>query len=325
MLQAIIGIDLGGTTIKMGLVDHSGRILHFLESPTPVKEGYPSVLQVFDQLSHRLMKESGYEWENITGAGIGIPAFLDFSTGTVVEAVNLSWYQVSLQADIERIWHVPVQIENDANAAALGELWIGAGKGASSLICLTLGTGIGGGVIINGDIYHGVNGSAGEVGHITVRENGGRTCNCGRKGCLETEASATAIVRNAMEQVHRMSSGALKEAYERMGKTLTAKTIVDLAKEGDATCHMIITKAGTVLGKALGNMCFLLNPEMIVIGGGLSYAGDILFDPVKEAFADAVIPRVRENTRIVPAKLGNRAGMVGTARLIQRSRRESLR
>lgn len=317
MEKAIIGIDVGGTSTKIGLVDQDGRILHTLERPTSGKQDYPKALEVFTNMAEQIVRESHYHWEDIAGVGVGVPAFLDLATGTVVEAVNLGWYQLPLQEELERIWNVPVRIDNDANVAALGEMWIGAGKGASHLICLTLGTGIGGGIIINGDIYHGINGSAGEVGHLIVREHGGRSCNCGKRGCLETEASATAIILDALEQVKLLSSGPLKEAYVRTG-TITAKSVVELAKRGDPTCTAIIGKTGTVLGKALANMCYLLNPEKIVIGGGLSYAGVILFNPLIKAFNDAIMPRrVAENTAIVPAKLGNQAGIVGAAWLIR--------
>lgn len=315
MKPAIIGIDVGGTSIKMGLIDHEGHILHTLESPTPVNAGYPKVLDVMNQMAEQLMREKAWDWDNISGVGMGVPAFLDLSKGIVIEAVNLGWHQVPLKEELERLWNVPVVVDNDANAAALGEMWTGAGKGVSHLICLTLGTGIGGGVIINGDIYHGVNGSAGEVGHIRVREQGGITCNCGKQGCLETEASATAIALKALEQVTLISSGPLKEEYDRKG-TITAKRVVELAKLGDETCRAILADAGTVLGKALANMCYLLNPEKIVIGGGIAYAGNLLFDPLLKAFYDSVLPRVAENTKIVAAKLGNQAGMVGSAWLI---------
>ncbi|OLN33251.1 ROK family glucokinase [Desulfosporosinus metallidurans] len=312
-----IGIDLGGTSIKMGLVDQLGNILHTLQNPTPVKAGYHQVLAVFSQMAEQLLRKGPYGWENIIGVGVGVPAFLDQQKGIVIEAVNLGWDHVPLKEDLERMWRVPIMVENDANAAALGEMWNGAGKGASHLICLTLGTGIGGGVIINGDIYHGANGSAGEVGHMTVMHQGGRSCNCGRKGCLETEASATAIVLDALEQVKGMSTGPLKEEYDRTG-TITAKSVVQLARQGDSICKEIITKVGCILGSTLAQMCYLLNPEIIVIGGGVALAGKILFDPLIQAFNNAILPRVAENTSIVPAKLGNQAGVTGAAWLIHR-------
>jgi len=312
-----IGIDLGGTSIKMGLVDQMGHILDTMESPTPVTGGYHEVLAAFYQMAEQLCRKSHYEWANIVGVGVGIPGFLDLQQGIVVEAVNLGWHDVPLKEELQRLWTVPVMVDNDANAAALGEMWNGAGKGASHLICLTLGTGIGGGVIIDGNIYHGANGCAGEVGHMTVKHHSGRQCNCGRKGCLETEASATAIVLDALEQVKGVSTGSLKEEYDRTG-TMTAKSVVQLAQHGDSVCQEIIVKVGSTIGNALAQMCFLLNPEMIVIGGGVAQAGKILFDPLIEAFNKAVLPRVAESTMIVPAKLGNQAGVTGAAWLIHR-------
>lgn len=320
MKSMIIGIDLGGTSIKMGLVDRLGRIIRSIESPTPENtgnKGYLEVVEAFDKIAKQLLNDCAYHWENILGVGIGIPGFLDFPTGIVVEAVNLGWHHVPLRNVLEQLWNVPVLLENDANAAAIGEMWTGAGKGAQHLICLTIGTGIGGGVIINGDIYHGVNGSAGEIGHITVKFDGGRLCNCGKTGCLETEASATGIVLNALEKV-KGSSGLLKEEFLKQGNKLTAKSVVDLAKLGDSTCAGVIADAGTLIGTALANMCVLLNPEMIVIGGGIANAGELLFRPLTEAFQKFTMPRIRENTAIVPAKLGNQAGIVGAAWLIYR-------
>ena len=312
-----IGIDLGGTSIKMGLVDQLGNILHTLESPTPVKAGYQQILAVFSQMAEQLLQKSQFGWPDIVGVGVGVPGLLDQQTGIVIEAVNLGWDHVPLQEDLASMWTVPIIVENDANAAALGEMWNGAGKGASHLICLTLGTGIGGGVIINGDIYHGANGSAGEVGHITVKPRAGRMCNCGRKGCLETEASATAIVLDALEQVKKMSTGPLKEEYDKTGM-IKAKSVIHLAQLGDSICLKIITKVGCILGNTLAQMCYLLNPEVIVIGGGVAHAGKILFDPLIQAFDKAILPRVAENTSVVPAKLGNLAGLTGAACLIHR-------
>ena len=312
-----IGIDLGGTSIKIGLVDQLGNILYTLEKPTPVKAGYHQVLAVFSQMAEKLFQNNPYEWKDIIGVGAGVPAFLDQQKGIVIEAVNLNWNNMPLRDDLERMWKVPIMVDNDANAAALGEMWNGAGKGASHLICLTLGTGIGGGVIINGDIYHGANGSAGEVGHMTVKHQGGRSCNCGRKGCLETEASATAIVLDALEQVKGISSGPLKEEYDKTG-TITAKSVVQLAQQGDFISIEIITKVGRILGSTLAQMCYLLNPEVIVIGGGVALAGKVLFDPLIQAFNTAILPRVAENTSIIPAKLGNQAGLTGAAWLIHR-------
>ncbi|MCF6094276.1 ROK family glucokinase [Microaerobacter geothermalis] len=313
--QKYIGIDLGGTSIKMGLVDQKGSLLYTLESPTPENKEFYSVINTFDGMVDRLLQENGLEWKEITGIGVGAPAFFDLKKGEVVEAVNLGWHHVPLMETLMERWKLPVCVDNDANVAALGEMWVGAGIGATHILCITIGTGIGGGVIINGDIYHGANGSAGEVGHVTVRHQDGRLCNCGKTGCLETEASATAIVLDAMDKLKHLSDGPLKEAYDKSG-TLTAKMVVELALKGEPTCKEIIQKAGKVLGRSLAEMCYLLNPELIIIGGGISYAGEMLFNPLTEAFYQTAFPRVAEDTSIVPARLGNQAGMIGAARLV---------
>lgn len=310
-----IGIDLGGTSIKMGLVDQQGSLLYTLESATPANKEFYSVMDTFDRMVNRLLQENGLEWKGIAGIGVGAPAFFDLNKGVVVEAVNLGWHNVPLMQALKERWKIPVYVDNDANAAALGEMWVGAGEGASHILCITIGTGIGGGVIINGDIYHGSNGSAGEVGHFTARHQDGRLCNCGKRGCLETEASATAIVLDAIEKVKHLSSGPLKEAYDQTG-TLTAKSVVELALEGEPSCRDIIQKVSRVLGRSLAEMCYLLNPELIIIGGGISHAGEILFHPLIETFHQTAFPRVAENTKIVPAKLGNQAGMIGAAWLV---------
>ncbi len=318
MEAAAIGVDLGGTAVKMGLVDHAGNILDILELRTPVAEGYAGVIHFLTAMTDRLLQANRLGWHDVQGVGVGVPGYVELPEGTVVEAVNLGWRNVPLKQDLERIWRVPVTVDNDANAAALGEMWTGAGQGASNLLCLTLGTGIGGGVIINGEVYHGTSGIAGEIGHMTVRREGGRQCNCGRKGCLETEASATAIVKDVQEQLKLNGTGPLQEEYDRSG-TITAKAVVQLAEQGDPVCQGIIRKVGRTLGTALANVCCVLNPEIIVIGGGVSRAGNLLLNPVREAFNTAALPRIAQKTSIAPAKLGNQAGLIGAAWLVQHS------
>lgn len=315
MQKLIIGIDLGGSSCKVGLVNREGQLLHFLVKPTPVDEGYTHVLSLFQQMTEQLLQEAGNSWDEIAGIGVGVPAILNLEKGDIVEAVNLKWKHVPFREDLERLWQVPVRVDNDSNVAALGEMWTGAGKGVSHLLCLTIGTGVGSGVIINGQIYHGANASAGEIGHMQVREEGGRPCNCGRSGCLETEVSATAILSDALEQVQGLDTGILREEYLRTG-CLTAKSVIQYAQKGDPTSLAILERVGILLGKTLARMCYLLNPQLIVIGGGVSNAGDALFKPLNQAFRTAEMPRVFENTTIVKAQLGNQAGMIGAAWLI---------
>jgi glucokinase len=316
-----IGIDLGGTAIKMGMVNIDGELVKEIERPTPVSEGHRKVVETFDEMIALLLKETDFDWENIKGIGIGIPGFVNIETGNVVEAVNLQWNDVQIKEILETKWGVPVSVDNDANTAALGEMWVGAGEANKHILCLTIGTGIGGGIIINRDIYHGANGIAGEIGHFIVKDQGGKACNCGKTGCLEAEASATAIVKQALEEVEKKSSIPLMEVYDRTGQ-ITAKTIVELAKADDPVCKRIITELGQLLGKTLSKFCVLLNPEKIIIGGGVSYAGDLLLNPMNEAFKAHALEIISENTPIVRAELGNKAGMIGAAWLADKTFRK---
>lgn len=315
-----IGIDLGGTAIKMGIVNNKGEIIQLLERPTPVKGGYQEIIETFDQMINALLQETKIDWNFIKGVGIGIPGFVDIETGEVIEACNLDWNNIHIKRLLETEWGIPVEVDNDANTAALGEMWAGAGKGSSNILCLTIGTGIGGGVIINGDIYHGANGMAGEIGHFIVNESNGLACNCGKIGCLETEASATAIVKQAMSVVEK--SIPLNDIYIKKGK-ITAKDIVELAREQDHVCQEIITNLGELLGKTLSKFCVLLNPEKIIIGGGVSYAGDLLLNPMISMFKHNALLRISENTSIVKATLGNKAGIIGAAWLVHKSTRNN--
>lgn len=315
--EKYIGIDLGGTAIKMGIVNPDGTLLQEIERPTPKSEGSQKVVETFDQMLHILLEETKTDWKNIKGIGIGIPGFVDINTGEVIEACNINWNYVKIKDILEEKWRVPVRVDNDANTAALGEMWVGAGKGSTNILCLTIGTGIGGGIIINGDIYHGTNGMAGEIGHFKVIEDGGEPCNCGGYGCFETEASATAIVKKALIAIDCMSSIPLKDEFDKTG-TITAKAIVQLAEKNDPTCQKIITNLGELIGKTLSNFCVLLNPEKIIIGGGVSYAGDLLINPMISSFKQHALKRISDNTTITQATLGNRAGLIGAAWLVHK-------
>jgi glucokinase len=212
---------------------------------------------------------------------------------------------------------LPAVIENDANCAALGEMWMGAGEGAENLICVTLGTGVGGGVIVAGNIVPGVNGAGGEIGHITSIPKGGAPCNCGKSGCLETVASATGIVRLANEELKKgHSEGELFERLTESG-SITAKDVFDTARNGDQLASNVLKEVSFHLGLALANMANTLNPKKIVLGGGVSKAGDILLNPVKEQFTQYAFSPVKESTELTLATLGNDAGVIGAAWLIK--------
>jgi glucokinase len=308
-----LGIDLGGTAIKMGICSSDGRILRHTERPTP-KGSYKLTLQTFKQMAEELLQDSQLTMEDIAGIGTGLPGFLDINKGYVFELVNLGWKEIPLKEKMEELFGVPCFIDNDANTAAIGEMWQGAGRGAKELVCITVGTGIGGGLILGGQIYHGVSGMSGEVGHMTVVRRDGRLCNCGRKGCLETETSATAIAYYGSKAAAEEET-TLKEILRDKGH-ITAKDVIDCAKEEDEVSLRILNQVCEHLGFGLAQIANILNPEKIVIGGGVSRAGEFFLARVRNAFSQFALKKINEAVAIVPAELGNEAGLLGAAWLV---------
>jgi len=313
MAQSIyVGIDVGGTSIKLGICNEHGDLLHTYEGPTGTEAGVEAVLGNIADYARKVVEEANFDWDQVAGCGIGFPAFMDIKNGIVKFAPNLKWTDVPVRERLEEIWRKPVRINNDANIAALGEAWAGAGKGIDDLVMLTLGTGVGGGIIAGGKIYEGFNGMAGEFGHIPiVPDLEAIRCSCGQKGCVETVASATGIVRMARDALERGEKTVLS-----MEPELTAKAVLDAARAGDEVSLRIVARAGHYLGRTLSLLAVILNPKRFIIGGGVSQAGDILFEPVREAFAKHAPAVVSEGVDIVPAVLGNRAGVVGAAALL---------
>lgn len=311
------GIDLGGTSIKMGICTEQGEMVIERERPTP-QGHYSKVLEAFQQMLQDLLSEVNLSLNQLSGVGVGVPALLDIEKGFVYEIVNLGWRDVPLKQELTTLLGIPCYIDNDANTAALGEMWQGAGRGADHLICITVGTGIGGGLIFNGDIFHGTNGLAGEIGHVTVRPDEGRPCNCGKTGCLETETSATAIAFYGKKAVEEGEATLLADVMKRTG-TVTAKDVIDAAKQGDEIGERIVRHVGYYLGLTLAQLSNVLNPQKIIIGGGVSKAGDFFMDPIRENFNKYALSRVSGSTDILPAKLGNRAGWLGAAWLVHRN------
>jgi glucokinase len=310
----LIGVDLGGTTTKIAFFNFYGEILHKWEIPTDVSNEGKNITTDIAKAIDGKLDELGRAKSSVLGIGIGAPGPVNLTTGGIYEAVNLGWRnEYPLKDLLEVETSLPVVVDNDANCAALGEMWKGAGNGAKDIVCVTLGTGVGGGVITNGDIVHGKSGAAGEIGHITSVAAGGAPCNCGKSGCLETIASATGIVRLAIEELKKTDQqGALSSIYREMGQ-VTAKDIFDAAREGDNTAKRVIEDVSFHLGLALANIANILNPEKIVLGGGVSKAGSVLLDPVKESFLQYSFPRVAKSTEIALATLGNDAGVIGAA------------
>ncbi|UFJ41071.1 ROK family glucokinase [Brevibacillus humidisoli] len=316
MAQTMIaGVDLGGTAIKAALLTMEGDILRKTQVPTPVTEGADRVIGRMMETIDQLLAEEGQQRSSLAGIGIGVPGPVDEATGSVHEAVNLYWKSVPLKQKLEQLSGLSISVDNDANTAALGEMWRGAGQGAKDMVAITLGTGVGGGVIANGRIIHGVRGVGGEIGHVTVVPAGGPLCNCGRTGCLETFASATAIIREGTQVAAEGKSETLAAVLEQNG-ALTAKDVFDAAKAGDAAAVKVVDDAAYYLGLGLSHLANILNPGKIVIGGGVAAAGDFLFERVREEFRRYTFSHAAESCEIVPAILGNDAGVIGAAWLV---------
>ncbi|SFD54085.1 glucokinase [Lentibacillus persicus] len=312
MEKPIIGIDIGGTTVKMGLIDHEGNIISKWEIPTnKADNGTFIVSDIWKSISSNVDKGT------IKGIGIGAPGFIDSTSGHVYEAVNIGWKNIDLSSEMHSYSGLPVYAANDANVAALGENWKGSGNRTKNLFALTLGTGVGGGVIVNGDILDGANGTAGEIGHTTVFPDG-YLCNCGRRGCLETIASATGMVRQALEKIEQNPESELAERY-RLNGSITTRDIVELAKNGVKSCSDIMAYTADVLGFSIANAAVILNPSKILIGGGVSKAGNDFIQLIEEAFRRYALRRVSEGCELRSAQLGNDAGIIGAAFLVEQN------
>ena len=302
------GIDLGGTTVKLGLFKEDGELVEKWEIPTRTQENGSMILPDIATAVLNKMKERGIETSECIGVGIGVPGPVD-AEGVVHRCVNLGWDEFNVAKELESLLHMPVQAGNDANVAALGEFWLGGGKGSKSMVAITLGTGVGGGIILNGVSLAGATGAAGELGHLHVEDKEEEVCGCGNKGCLEQYASATGIVRLAKRRLAKDS----KESVLR-GKEITAKEVWDGVKQQDSVSQEIAEQFGEYLGKGLAAVADIINPEVIVIGGGVSKAGEILLTYVEKYYKKYVFHASR-NVKITLATLGNDAGIVGAAKL----------
>ncbi|WP_088102457.1 ROK family glucokinase [Halalkalibacter urbisdiaboli] len=308
----LVGVDIGGTTIKMAFVTNNGDIVDKWEIPTNTENGGINITSDIAKAINEKLQNLGESRQMLGAIGLGAPAFIEMDTGFVYEAVNIGWKNFALKEILEKETGLPVKLDNDANIAALGEMWRGAGDGAKNLLCITLGTGVGGGIIANGQILHGINGMAGEVGHITSVPEGGAPCNCGKTGCLETIASATGMVRLAMEQLSSHPQSALFTIYKENGK-LTTKDIFASLEKGDTYANEVVETTAYHLGLALANLANAFNPHKIVIGGGVSKAGNLILDPLERHFKKFALKRVAEGAEFKIATLGNDAGVIGGA------------
>jgi glucokinase len=313
--KILVGVDLGGTTTKMAFLTEEGTIVHKWEITTDTQEAGKSILPNIAQSIEEQAQACNIVKEQLGSIGIGVPGPVDFENGIVEHCINIGWGETHVRAYLEERMGVSVFVDNDANIASLGELWKGAGAGTKDLVCMTLGTGIGGGVIIDGKIVHGAKGAGGEIGHLTVIRKGGYGCNCGKTGCLETIASATGIARTAVAYIEKDARESVLKSIYNETKKLTAKDVFDAYKKGDAIATDVVDDIADHLGAAVANIGNMLNPEKIVIGGGVSAAGDALLQPVTRYFEEYAFSTVRTSTKLALATLGNDAGVVGGAYL----------
>lgn len=312
MGKICFGIDIGGTTVKIGILSEEGQILDKWEIKTRTEDNGAYIVSDIAESLKKAIAEKGYSMDDVIGAGMGVPGPV-MADGTINRCVNLGWGVYNAAAELSGLLGVPVKAGNDANVAALGEQWMGGGKGYDNVVMITLGTGVGCGIILDGKILAGTTGAAGECGHMTIAdpEDMIYTCGCGRHGCLETLTSATGVVNIAKHLVETTDKAtSLRDLPE-----ITSKDIWDAAKAGDAGALEVVDKVAYYLGKAINTIAVVVNPEIFVIGGGVSKAGQFLLDKVVKSFQDQTFHAVK-NTKITLATLGNDAGMVGAARLV---------
>ena len=308
-MKYVFGVDIGGTTVKLGFFDLEGNILEKWEIPTRKDLGGKYILpDIADSIADMLMNK-GITKEEVAGVGVGVPGPVD-ADGVVFKAVNLGWDIFSVSNTLSELVNLPVKAGNDANVAALGEMWKGGGQGHDDLVAVTLGTGVGGGIIVQGKLLAGATGAGGEIGHIHVEDNETDRCGCGKKGCLEQYGSATGIVRIA----NRVLAETDEASVLRDGE-ITAKSVCDAAKAKDAVAVKVMEKFGEYLGRGLASIACVVNPEIFVIGGGVSKAGEMLFDYIRPNYEKYVF-HGSKNTKFALATLGNDAGIVGAARLV---------
>ncbi|MBQ6834188.1 MAG: ROK family glucokinase [Lachnospiraceae bacterium] len=310
MSQKCIGIDIGGTTVKLGIFTTEGELLKKWEVFTRTDDGGKYILSdIAESIKERIV-----EWEmplsDFIGAGMGLPGPVE-ADGHIPFCVNLGWKEGNPQEELSALLGIPVKSGNDANVAALGEMWQGGGRGYKDMVMVTLGTGVGGGVILNEQMWPGMKGVAGEIGHMHIMEDETEVCNCGGCGCLEQAASATGIVRVAKRILASEEGGSSLRSVEN----LTAKDVLDAAKAGDSLAMKSVEKSMRYLGWALANITMVLDPEAYIIGGGVSKAGTFLTEMIQKHH-DVMSPMSTQKAKVVLAELGNDAGIYGAARLI---------
>ncbi len=305
-----IGIDLGGTNIAVGIVDKEGKILNSDSRPTLAQRDYTEVVRDMAELCSELMQRSGLSEADIEAIGIGAPGAVNSEEGVIVYANNLKWHNVPLVQELKKYINVPIAVENDGNAAAYGEYCVN-GDNKDSFIAVTLGTGVGGGIVINKKVHRGFNGSAGEIGHSVIIY-GGELCTCGTKGCWEAYASVTALIRQTKKAIEENPDSLMAEYAKERGK-VSGRTSFDAAKAGDLAAQKVVDRYIEYVACGITNLINIFQPEVIVIGGGISKEGDYLLKPLQKYIDKNTYCTDVPQTKIKIATLMNDAGIIGAA------------
>jgi len=308
-MKYCFGVDIGGTTVKMGLFQTDSVLVDKWEIPTRKELAEDVILSDIACAIRERLIQYQVQKDDVVGIGVGVPAAVT-GEGFVKQVANLGWKEKDVKKELEELTGIEVKVANDANIAALGEMWKGGGEGYKSLVMVTLGTGVGGGIILNGQILTGTNGGGGEIGHILANRNETECCGCGKKGCLEQYASATGIARLAKNILAENTRDTILNKED-----VSAKTVFDAVKAGDEVAIEVAEQFGAYLGYALADLGAVLDPEIFVIGGGVSKAGEILFTYVKKYYEERTFFTCK-NVKFALAKLGNDAGIYGAAKLV---------
>ncbi|MCL5998576.1 MAG: ROK family protein [Chloroflexi bacterium] len=310
-----IGVDLGGTNLRAALIDPaSGERLAVRKMATPNRAGPAAVIDSISQLIDEVVAAGQVTREAIGGAGVGMPGLVDLDRGVALLLPNIAgnWPEVMLRDVLERRIGLPVRLINDVRAITLAEWRFGAGKGVDTMACYAIGTGIGGGVVVNGRLHLGISGSAGELGHQVVEPNGA-PCNCGGRGCLEMYASGPAIAARAIQAIVQRRPTCMGELVDQDLNRITVEVVLQAARMGDEVARTIFEQAGAYLGIAVANTLLTISPRKVVVGGGVAAAGDLLLDPARRTVRERVFLMPADRVEIVPAELGNDAGLIGAA------------
>lgn len=311
----IVGVDLGGTNIVAGALPEDGsEVVSLRSEPTRANQGAEAVIdrivRMIDTVIAETIAHAGITRKDVIGVGVGAPGPLDRQRGVVVTTPNLGWTNFPLRDVISERTGIPVRIDNDANCATLGEWWLGAARGATNVVGITIGTGIGGGLILNGRLYHGSSDVAGEIGHTTIDVTG-RRCKCGNYGCLEAYASGPSIAERAREALAGDNGSMLLRLVNGDAELITAATVYEASKRGDEVAVEVVRETARLLGAGVANLLNIFNPDVVVIAGGVTQAGDALFEPLRREVRKRAFRPAVEACRIVPGTLPGSAGVVG--------------